>query len=514
MSDNNSSTPTNSSTLTNSSTETLTGPVQAIAVDTKSQRDSEPSAQARDAYERPQDTTVLTSPVSMQASPTKQQTGQLSMEQGSPTVSGAESIGNWSMDGDSSSNAGDKPDPQPEQKPSTKPYRRVVSADKANSTLQDHLSKKYEPLICCVCGDLASGYHYGVPACEGCKAFFKRSLKAKETNYRCPANKQCVIDKMNRKCCQSCRLKKCHEVGMSPEYMGNKIKRSKREKSNKKGDRACQEKRFKMDCSSSSSMDMVQSSASGSFSNPSSDETDSGSSNSESMELLHRLTSLHREYFLISDIDQNIYKLDIQSQFNELISQQLVNIIDWSKQLPVFCDLIIGDQALLLQAGWVDLLVLNWVFHTVYYTSLQKNYVVMSRMFQLTFEQSSEFGFHDIHRHIIGLCKRVKSYALTYQDIACLQAITLLNSESSGLMNPESVHELVGTLTLLLQTHSCTSVRAGNSTANSANRFGKLVLILPQLKPIVIQVMQFLQSSRHTPRSDLVSEMLNAKQKL
>jgi hypothetical protein len=214
-------------------------------------------------------------------------------------------------------------------------------------SLENQLSKKYEPLICCVCGDLASGYHYGVPACEGCKAFFKRSLKAKEINYRCPANKQCVIDKMNRKCCQSCRLKKCHSVGMSPEYMGNKIKRSKREKSTKKDGRTI-EKRSKLD-SSSSGLDTVQSSAS--CSKSSSDETDSNS-NTESMELLQRLTTLHREYFLISDIDQNIYKLDSQTQFNELISQQLVNIIDWSKQLPVFADLIIGDQALLLQAGW------------------------------------------------------------------------------------------------------------------------------------------------------------------
>ena len=73
------------------------------------------------------------------------------------------------------------------------------------------------PFLCLVCGDSASGYHYGVPACEGCKAFFKRSLQATDLNYRCPGNNNCKIDKMSRKCCQACRLKKCNEVGMSKE---------------------------------------------------------------------------------------------------------------------------------------------------------------------------------------------------------------------------------------------------------------------------------------------------------
>ncbi|XP_008313933.1 estrogen receptor beta-like isoform X3 [Cynoglossus semilaevis] len=43
--------------------------------------------------------------------------------------------------------------------------------------------------FCAVCHDYASGYHYGVWSCEGCKAFFKRSIQGRQTVfYRKHAN--------------------------------------------------------------------------------------------------------------------------------------------------------------------------------------------------------------------------------------------------------------------------------------------------------------------------------------
>lgn len=72
-----------------------------------------------------------------------------------------------------------------------------------------------ETVLCRVCGDKASGFHYGVHACEGCKGFFRRSIQQK-INYRpCLKNQMCNVMRANRNRCQYCRFKKCIEVGMS-----------------------------------------------------------------------------------------------------------------------------------------------------------------------------------------------------------------------------------------------------------------------------------------------------------
>lgn len=120
----------------------------------------------------------------------------------------------------------------------------TVCTDRTD-TIKEELPRR----LCLVCGDVASGFHYGVASCEACKAFFKRTIQGKPNNqvqrnekipiaelglaiidqsfvfvlfignieYTCPANQECEINKRRRKACQACRFQKCLVMGMLKE---------------------------------------------------------------------------------------------------------------------------------------------------------------------------------------------------------------------------------------------------------------------------------------------------------
>lgn len=77
--------------------------------------------------------------------------------------------------------------------------------------------------LCVVCGDRASGRHYGAISCEGCKGFFKRSVR-KQIGYQCRGNKNCEVNKHYRNRCQYCRLQKCYSCGMKSDSVQHERK--------------------------------------------------------------------------------------------------------------------------------------------------------------------------------------------------------------------------------------------------------------------------------------------------
>uniref|UniRef100_A0A3Q2NTU6 Nuclear receptor subfamily 2, group C, member 2 n=1 Tax=Fundulus heteroclitus TaxID=8078 RepID=A0A3Q2NTU6_FUNHE len=85
------------------------------------------------------------------------------------------------------------------------------------------LSRSQPVEYCVVCGDKASGRHYGAVSCEGCKGFFKRSVR-KNLTYICRSKQDCVINKHHRNRCQFCRLRKCLKMGMKTDSVQSERK--------------------------------------------------------------------------------------------------------------------------------------------------------------------------------------------------------------------------------------------------------------------------------------------------
>ncbi|GMT03491.1 hypothetical protein PENTCL1PPCAC_25665, partial [Pristionchus entomophagus] len=101
-------------------------------------------------------------------------------------------------------------------------YGDVLRANAAAGLSPSTSNGKPQPQIgcpedCAVCGDTATGYHYEVPSCNGCKTFFRRTIIA-QRKFACKKNRDCfkVLPKEKRCQCRACRFAKCEEVGMNP----------------------------------------------------------------------------------------------------------------------------------------------------------------------------------------------------------------------------------------------------------------------------------------------------------
>ncbi|CAF0991456.1 unnamed protein product [Brachionus calyciflorus] len=80
---------------------------------------------------------------------------------------------------------------------------------------KDPFEAKYNFGNCKICNDKATGIHFGICSCEGCKGFFRRSI-SRNKNYKCRKNTEdCEIYPKQRKKCKLCRWNACINAGMS-----------------------------------------------------------------------------------------------------------------------------------------------------------------------------------------------------------------------------------------------------------------------------------------------------------
>lgn len=85
---------------------------------------------------------------------------------------------------------------------------------------REGVSDRPDIMACHVCGDVATGRHYGAIACNGCKGFFRRTIR-RGYSYECRFESRCDISKHNRAVCRFCRYTRCVNAGMREEQVQN-----------------------------------------------------------------------------------------------------------------------------------------------------------------------------------------------------------------------------------------------------------------------------------------------------
>ncbi|XP_048584428.1 uncharacterized protein LOC5511487 isoform X2 [Nematostella vectensis] len=178
--------------------------------------------------------------------------------------------------------------------------------------------------ICLVCNDRASGRHYGVMTCEGCKGFFKRSVR-RNMVYHCMFRETCIVDKVLRNRCQKCRMDKCLAVGMQKS--------------------AVQYERRPLSCSTRTSTLSSSSSHSSTLNSPVMDKSIIGP---EQVPLSLSLLNIECP----KDSIEYLY---------EVSTRLVLRSIDWARGIPAFLSLPSLDQITLLEASWSGIFCLGVV---------------------------------------------------------------------------------------------------------------------------------------------------------
>ncbi|KAM4633205.1 estrogen receptor 2a [Polymixia lowei] len=355
---------------------------------------------------------------------------------------------------------------------------------------------------CAVCHDYASGYHYGVWSCEGCKAFFKRSIQG-HNDYICPATNQCTIDKNRRKSCQACRLRKCYEVGMTKCGM-------RKERGTFRSPQARRGTRFSSRGGANAPKREVLSGVVGVSLN----EPHPPALTPE--QLIERIMEAEPpDIYLMKDMRKPLTEANVMMSLTNLADKELVHMISWAKKIPGFVELGLLDQVHLLECCWLEVLMMGLMWRSVHHPGK----LIFSPDLSLSREEGSCVqGFVEIFDMLLAATSRVRELKLQREEYVCLKAMILLNSNMC-LSSSEDGGELQSHSKLLCLLDAVTDAlvwaiaKTGLTFRQQYTRLAHLLMLLSHVRHVSNKGMDHLHCMKMknmVPLYDLLLEMLDA----
>ncbi|KAM4834165.1 mineralocorticoid receptor [Thomomys bottae] len=362
------------------------------------------------------------------------------------------------------------------------PVLEYIPENVSSSTLRSVSTGSSRPSkICLVCGDEASGCHYGVVTCGSCKVFFKRAVEGQH-NYLCAGRNDCIIDKIRRKNCPACRLQKCLQAGMN---LGAR-------KSKKLGKlKGIHEEQ------SQQPPPPPQSPEEGTTYIAPAKEP------SVNTALVPQLSSISRALtpspvMILESIEPEIVYAgydpskpdtaeNLLSTLNRLAGKQMIQVVKWAKVLPGFKNLPLEDQITLIQYSWMCLSSFALSWRSYKHTNSQFLYFAPDLVFnEEKMHQSAMYelcqGMHQISLQFVRL-------QLTFEEYTVMKVLLLLSTvPKDGLKSQAAFEEM---RTNYIKELRKMVTKCPSNSGQSWQRFYQLTKLLDSMHDLVSDLLEF-----------------------
>ncbi|XP_051948551.1 retinoic acid receptor RXR-beta-A isoform X2 [Xyrauchen texanus] len=382
--------------------------------------------------------------------------------------------------------------------------------------------------LCAICGDRSSGKHYGVYSCEGCKGFFKRTVR-KDLSYTCRDNKDCLVDKRQRNRCQYCRYQKCLAMGMKREVVQDERQRSVQEERQRN-----KEREGEVESTSAANEEMpVEKILEAEMAVEQKTELHadggSGGSSVSDTQTLRKFTLFGARIIC--------WPNDPVTNICQAADKQLFTLVEWAKRIPHFSELSLDDQVILLRAGWNELLIASFSHRSI----TVKDGILLATGLHVHRNSAHSAGVGAIfdrlkdsspepsgvlmpgesaHNAEVGaifdrvlteLVSKMRDMQMDKTELGCLRAIILFNPDAKGLSSPSEVELLREKVYASLEAY------CKQRYPDQQGRFAKLLLRLPALRSIGLKCLEhlfFFKLIGDTPIDTFLMEMLEAPHQL
>uniref|UniRef100_A0A2D4GPE1 Vitamin D3 receptor n=1 Tax=Micrurus corallinus TaxID=54390 RepID=A0A2D4GPE1_MICCO len=336
------------------------------------------------------------------------------------------------------------------------------------------------PRICGVCGDKATGFHFNAMTCEGCKGFFRRSMKRKAM-FTCPFNGDCKITKDNRRHCQACRLKRCVDIGMMKEFIltDEEVQRKREMIMKRKEEEALKESlKPKLLEEQQQVIEILLEAHHKTYDPTYSDfsqfrppvrQPDNKEETSRSSNMTPGFSfsddssdtpSFSSEPMMLSSLELNDDGTSMSIDFShlsmlphlaDLVSYSIQKVIGFAKMIPGFRSLTAEDQIALLKSSAIEVIMLR---SNQSFSLEDMSWTCGSNDFKYQVNDVTQAGHSlDLLEPLVKFQISLKKLNLHEEEHVLLMAICILSPDRPGVQDPALVESIQDHLSQILQTY-------------------------------------------------------------